>query len=466
MRIAHLNCRSLLSHKDDILDLTNVLHLDILSLSETWLDDTVSDDEIVPVDFGYSLFRRDRNRHGGGVAILLSNCIPFCPHLDLSGGQIESIWGELYPRSKRSLLLCCAYRPPSKMDFYDHFMIECENGVQRSQKMLLLGDLNSDTLSTKLPECRLLQSFSSSFGLQDMFVGPTRVTESTSSHLDVFLTNSVFSFTDVTALPVGFSNHHIVVGTYLTRRSHQPSGHKFINVRSYRKLDPNLLCTIYSDDAWNDVFSFDNVSDTVECFTAVLQGVMDLLIPTHKIRIKQHLSPWAASPDILTARHARDKLHRQALCTGDPVIWQQYRCARNKVNKLLRNAKHTYLSQLVSSTAAGSREFWSNFRYLSRKGSQPSGLVENLDFAADDLNNHFLSIADKLASGLPRASVSPLSFCSEASSTFHLSEVLESEVISILSITLGVKRLQVLMVFLSDFLKLNLILLGDLLLDL
>ena len=35
LRIAHLNCRSLLSHKDDILDLTNVLHLDILSLSET-----------------------------------------------------------------------------------------------------------------------------------------------------------------------------------------------------------------------------------------------------------------------------------------------------------------------------------------------------------------------------------------------------------------------------------------------
>ena len=121
------------------------------------------------------------------------------------------------------------------------------------------------------------------------------------------------------------------------------------------------------------------------------------------------------------------------------MIWQQYRCARNKVNKLLRNAKHTYLSQLVSSTAAGSREFWSNFRYLSRKGSQPSGLVENLDFAADDLNNHFLSIADKLASGLPRASVSPLSFCSEALSSFHLSEVLESEVISIIN-NLGCKK--------------------------
>ena len=61
-----------------------------------------------------------------------------------------------------------------------------------------------------------------------MFTGPTRVTESSSSHLDVFLTNCSYSFTDVTALPVGFSDHHIVVGTYLTRRSHQPTGHTLI----------------------------------------------------------------------------------------------------------------------------------------------------------------------------------------------------------------------------------------------
>ena len=130
------------------------------------------------------------------------------------------------------------------MNFYDHFMIECENAVQRSHKMLLLGDLNSNTLSTKLPECRLLRNFTSSFGFKDMFAGPTRITESTSSHLDAFLTNSEFSFDDVVALPVGFSDHHIVVGTYLARRSHQLSGHKFINVRPYHKLDSNLLHTI------------------------------------------------------------------------------------------------------------------------------------------------------------------------------------------------------------------------------
>jgi len=64
---------------------------------------------------------------------------------------------------------------------------------------------------------------------------------------------------------------------------------------------------------------------------------------------------------------------------SDPVIWQQYRSASNKVNKLPWNAKHTYLSQLASSTAARSGKFWSNFRHMSHKGSQPQGSVANLD---------------------------------------------------------------------------------------
>jgi len=111
----------------------------VLTLSETWLDDAVPDGEVIPTGFGYSLFRRDRHRHGGGVAIIISNNIPHCLRLDLSTGQTESLWGELYPRSKRSLLLCCAYRPPSKMDFFDHFAIECENGFRCSPKILIFG---------------------------------------------------------------------------------------------------------------------------------------------------------------------------------------------------------------------------------------------------------------------------------------------------------------------------------------
>ena len=44
--------------------------------------------------FHYSLYRQDRNRHGCGMAIVISSCIPYRPHLDLSSRQTESIWGN------------------------------------------------------------------------------------------------------------------------------------------------------------------------------------------------------------------------------------------------------------------------------------------------------------------------------------------------------------------------------------
>lgn len=97
VRIAHLKCRSFLAHKDDIFDLLCSFHIDVLTLSETWLDDTVPDAEIQPAGCDFSLLRRDRNRNGGGVAIVLSSRVHYCQKCDLSSGHIESLWVELYP---------------------------------------------------------------------------------------------------------------------------------------------------------------------------------------------------------------------------------------------------------------------------------------------------------------------------------------------------------------------------------
>ena len=49
--------------------------IDILTLSETHLDDTVSDGEIA-ID-GFNCIRRDRNRSGGGVLVYIRDNIHF-----------------------------------------------------------------------------------------------------------------------------------------------------------------------------------------------------------------------------------------------------------------------------------------------------------------------------------------------------------------------------------------------------
>ena len=80
---------------------------------------------------------------------------------------------------------------------------------------------------------------------------------------------------------MGFSDHHIVVGTYLTHRFHHPTGHTLMYLRSYWKLDPTLL-VLFKLKRYGMMCFFHNISDIVECFTAVLQELMELLVPLRR----------------------------------------------------------------------------------------------------------------------------------------------------------------------------------------
>ena len=58
-------------------------------LVETWLSDDVLDSEVAIHNY-YSLIRLDRNRHGGGVAIHVRNCVLY--RIVLSGAaELELI---------------------------------------------------------------------------------------------------------------------------------------------------------------------------------------------------------------------------------------------------------------------------------------------------------------------------------------------------------------------------------------
>lgn len=65
MHFIHLNARSLLPKISELRYLANKTTAAIISVTETWLDSSVTNSEI-KIE-GYSIVRRDRNRHGGGV---------------------------------------------------------------------------------------------------------------------------------------------------------------------------------------------------------------------------------------------------------------------------------------------------------------------------------------------------------------------------------------------------------------
>lgn len=65
------NARSVGNKQTELQSLIDIENPDILAVNESWLDNNITDSEIV--DPSFILFRRDRNRHGGGVFIAIKD---------------------------------------------------------------------------------------------------------------------------------------------------------------------------------------------------------------------------------------------------------------------------------------------------------------------------------------------------------------------------------------------------------
>ena len=78
-------------------------------MSETWLDESISDCNIELSD--YIIFRNDRNRHGGGVMAYVRESLPVKGRPDIEENNAKSIWLEVTTNGG-TLLVGAYYRPP------------------------------------------------------------------------------------------------------------------------------------------------------------------------------------------------------------------------------------------------------------------------------------------------------------------------------------------------------------------
>ena len=100
--------KSIVNKKLDLHAFLVSYRVDILAITETFLSEEILDSEMT--NGSYAVFRRDRDRHGGGVMIMIRNNIPAIRRPDLET-SCEVLWIELPLRSK-PILLGVFYRPP------------------------------------------------------------------------------------------------------------------------------------------------------------------------------------------------------------------------------------------------------------------------------------------------------------------------------------------------------------------
>ena len=107
-KVLHLNAADLYGKIDQLRDIMSEINAHVLSLNETYLDDSITNDELLLT--GLTVHRRDRNRNGGGVALYVHDSLT--PSLLDVDGEVESVWVSITTQGKK-FIVGSIYRPPS-----------------------------------------------------------------------------------------------------------------------------------------------------------------------------------------------------------------------------------------------------------------------------------------------------------------------------------------------------------------
>ena len=142
LRILNVNFQSAKGKTAAITHLIDSLRPDILIGCETWLDPTISSSENFPP--GYKIYRKDRNRHGGGVLIAVSDSLTNMEEPTLSHSSCEILWIKVKLKNAKDLLIGSYYRPhesdePSLTAMSESLQSACNN---TNSIVVLGGDFN------------------------------------------------------------------------------------------------------------------------------------------------------------------------------------------------------------------------------------------------------------------------------------------------------------------------------------
>ncbi|KAK0138886.1 RNA-directed DNA polymerase from mobile element jockey [Merluccius polli] len=181
----HINIRSILSKCEQVQHLLQESNFDYLSMSESWLNENSPSAALsVP---GFNTFRTDRKQgRGGGVICFVRDTI-CCNEIEFINCELECLGLNIVLSPVMSFTLIVIYRPPSSnVSFFDKFR-DLLKQCHFNREVVVMGDFNvnwQDRLARQQ-----LKQVTDSFSLSQIIRGPTRITNSSSTQIDLFFSN-------------------------------------------------------------------------------------------------------------------------------------------------------------------------------------------------------------------------------------------------------------------------------------
>lgn len=394
LRFVHLNVRSLVNKIDFLRIWADVTDADVLVFTETWLKASVIND-MIKID-EYNIFRCDRTKKGGGVAIYIkSNLNCSCIQSISKPNGFDLIALRLTVSVGSDIIVAGCYRPPSSSSSEICTLLAESFSEWNKHELIILGDFNWDWLS---PSSDPFKEICDSLCLVQLITSVTRVNQKDlgkSTLLDLILTNASHKFTAVGVFCNDISDHCAVACVRNCKTSKMPP--RFIYKRIFKHFNEQaFMHDLYNIDL--GVISYmPDINLAWDYFKKVFLTICDKHAPLKRLRISGKDNPWF-NDTLSTLIRQRNAAWAKAKKSNDLLDWSSYRALRNSCTNSIKCAKRDYYLSMVNENLNNPTKFWKLVKSTSGTSLSikiPDHLIVNQNIVrgraniAESFNNFF-----------------------------------------------------------------------------
>lgn len=382
-QVANVNIRSLNSCFDEFRDVVQHNNFDLIGVTETWLTEDFPTNYIhIP---NYSLVRGDRPSRGGGVCIYIKSNYTH-KLLNVSISNLEQLWIELVINQKR-IGVGIIYKPPSvHYTALEQLEDTLSDIISEVDDIVLMGDMNIDMLKTRSVDTIYFQNLLNCFSLKQIVAVPTRITQKTSTLIDIICISQNISLVCIDTLDMLNLTDHCLVfcGIDIHKDKHIMQQFMYRNFNNFCHED------FQNDSILVDWSVIENISDINEKVTYLNDQVVKLFdkhAPLTSVAFKKPYRPWITYT-IRQMITLKNKAFKRYLKYKTDVTYEYYRDLRNYVISAIRREKKAYLKFETDNNKNNPKKLWKCFNKLGIQSPTQFDIPEKLQ-NVHEINNYF-----------------------------------------------------------------------------
>ena len=235
----------------------------------------------------------DDGESRGGVCFYVRDNLNFSLRQDLSVDHLENLCIKIRKPSRKPFLVVTWYRPPSStVDKFDLFETLVNKLDAENVEYWLLGDLNCNLGAPILDhKSKTLSGTADLYNLEQLIEEPTRITESTSTMIDLIFTNTPDNVACSGVSDVGISDHSLIYPFRKLSTGRSNVGHKKITYRNFKNFDSGSFRADIGSQNWDDIKSLKDPKDMWRAWKTNFNRIVDKHAPVRVKRVRASKSP-------------------------------------------------------------------------------------------------------------------------------------------------------------------------------